>query len=162
MFFPLNIVIFLNSASSAAALVFYLPGVCTHTDTEGKQRKARVWNILKPSERTQNLINTLYVIALFGYFLDSYLNIFFRKLKKTHYFVIKMSSGTPLKRLPLQYPFRLLCLYINPLRNWISAWQPTALETGFSPFLPLRQDSLSTGRGGKTEAEASAIFVNPF
>ena len=29
--------IFLNSVSSAAALVFYLPGVCTHTDTEGKQ-----------------------------------------------------------------------------------------------------------------------------
>ena len=29
--------LFLNSASSAAALVFYLPGVCTHTDTEGKQ-----------------------------------------------------------------------------------------------------------------------------
>ena len=28
---------FLNSASSAAALVFYLPGVCTQTDTEGKQ-----------------------------------------------------------------------------------------------------------------------------
>ena len=27
----------LNSASFAAALVFYLPGVCTHTDTEGKQ-----------------------------------------------------------------------------------------------------------------------------
>ena len=27
--FPLNVVIFLNSASSAAALVFYLPGVCT-------------------------------------------------------------------------------------------------------------------------------------
>ena len=26
-------VIFLNSASSAAALVFYLPGVCAHTDT---------------------------------------------------------------------------------------------------------------------------------
>ena len=29
--------IFLNSASSALALVFYLPGVCTHTDTKGKQ-----------------------------------------------------------------------------------------------------------------------------
>ena len=30
--------IFLNSVSSAAALVYYLPtGVCTHTDTEGKQ-----------------------------------------------------------------------------------------------------------------------------
>ena len=37
VFFPLDFVIFLNSASSAAALVFYLPGVCTHTDTEGKQ-----------------------------------------------------------------------------------------------------------------------------
>ena len=43
--------IFLNSASSAAALVFYLPGVCTHADTEGKQRKARVRNILKSSEK---------------------------------------------------------------------------------------------------------------
>ena len=39
--------IFLNPVSSAAALVFYLPGVCTHTDTEGKQRKARVRNIFK-------------------------------------------------------------------------------------------------------------------
>ena len=44
--------IFLNSASSAAALVFYLPGVCTHTDTEGKQREARVRNILKSSKNT--------------------------------------------------------------------------------------------------------------
>ena len=43
--------IFLNSASSAAALVFYLPGVCTHTDTQGKQRKAKVWNIFKKSEK---------------------------------------------------------------------------------------------------------------
>ena len=31
--------IFLNSASSAAALVFYLPGVFTRTDTEGKKQK---------------------------------------------------------------------------------------------------------------------------
>ena len=30
-------------------LVFYLPGVSTHTDTEGKQRKTRVQNILKSS-----------------------------------------------------------------------------------------------------------------
>ena len=29
--------IFLNSVSSAAAPVFYLPDVCTHTDPEGKQ-----------------------------------------------------------------------------------------------------------------------------
>ena len=53
--------IFLNSASSAAALVFYLPGVCTHTDTEGKQRKTRVRNILKSLEKTQYLMNTLYL-----------------------------------------------------------------------------------------------------
>ena len=39
LFFPENFVIFLNSASSAASLVFYLPGVCTHTESEGKQRK---------------------------------------------------------------------------------------------------------------------------
>ena len=45
VFFPYRFVIFLNSASSAPALMFYLPGVCTHTDTEGKQRKARVRNI---------------------------------------------------------------------------------------------------------------------
>jgi len=29
----------------------YLLGVCTHTDTEGKQRKARVRNISKSSEK---------------------------------------------------------------------------------------------------------------
>ena len=38
--------IFLNSASSAAALVFYLPGVRTHTDAE-ENREVRVRNILK-------------------------------------------------------------------------------------------------------------------
>ena len=53
--------IILNYAISAAALVFYLPGVCTHTDTEGEQRKARVQNILKSSEKTQYLMNTLYI-----------------------------------------------------------------------------------------------------
>ena len=52
--------IFLTSASSAAALVFYLPGMCTHTDTEGKQRKARVRNILKSSGK-KYLMNTLHV-----------------------------------------------------------------------------------------------------
>ena len=43
--------IFLNSASSAAALVFYLPGGCTHTDTEGKRRKTGVRNIRKSLEK---------------------------------------------------------------------------------------------------------------
>ena len=50
--------IFLNSASSAAALVFYLPVVCTHADTEGKQRKARVRNILKSSKK-HNIFSSL-------------------------------------------------------------------------------------------------------
>ena len=43
--------IFLNSVSSAASLVIYLPGVCTQTDTKGKQRKARVRNILKSLDK---------------------------------------------------------------------------------------------------------------
>ena len=60
----LNFVIFLNSASSAAALVIYLPDVCKHIDTEGKQRKARVRNISKSSKKTQYLMNILYNIAL--------------------------------------------------------------------------------------------------
>ena len=50
--------IFLNPASSVAAAVH---GVCTHTDTKGKQRKARVRNILKFLEKTQYLMNTLYL-----------------------------------------------------------------------------------------------------
>ena len=38
-----NFVIFLNSASSAAMLVFYLPGVCTHTDTEGERKESGIF-----------------------------------------------------------------------------------------------------------------------
>ena len=64
IFFSSNLVIFLNSASSAAALVFYLPCVRTHTDTEGEQRKVRVRNILKSLEKTQYLMNTLYMHTL--------------------------------------------------------------------------------------------------
>ena len=70
VFFPSNFGIFLNSVSSAAALVFYLPCMCTHTDTEGKPRKARVRNILESSEKTQYLMNTLYSI-LSKRFLDT-------------------------------------------------------------------------------------------
>ena len=36
----------------AAALVFYLSGVCTHTDTKGKQMEAGVRNILKSLKKT--------------------------------------------------------------------------------------------------------------
>ena len=60
VFFSLNFLIFLNSASSAAVMVFYLPGMCTHTDTEGKQRKTRVRNILKSSEKN-TIFNELHV-----------------------------------------------------------------------------------------------------
>ena len=38
--FSLKLCDFLNSASSAAALVFFLPGVCIHTDTKGKKGKS--------------------------------------------------------------------------------------------------------------------------
>ena len=31
--------------------MFYLPGVCTHTDTKGKQRKTRVRNIINFFEK---------------------------------------------------------------------------------------------------------------
>ena len=57
-FFPENFVIFLNSASSAEALVFYLPGVCTHTDTEGKQ-SPEYFKIFE-QKNTQYFMNTLY------------------------------------------------------------------------------------------------------
>ena len=42
----INIVFFLK------LLWFFWTGVCTHTDTEGKQRKARVRNNLKSSKNT--------------------------------------------------------------------------------------------------------------
>ena len=54
----------LNCNSSAAALVFYLPGVCTHTDIKRKQRKTRVRNILKSPKKTQYLMNILYIPAM--------------------------------------------------------------------------------------------------
>ena len=53
---------FLNSASSAAALVFYLPGVCTLTPRENRGRQES-GNILISSEKTQYLINTLYIVT---------------------------------------------------------------------------------------------------
>ena len=48
--------IFLNSASSAAVLVFDLP-LCTQTDTEGKPSP----EYIKFSKKTQYLMHTLYV-----------------------------------------------------------------------------------------------------
>ena len=73
--FPYNFVIFLNSASSAVALVFYLPCVCTHNDTNGKQRKTRVRNILKSLEK--NTIFHKHPVLLSPYFLVRYFIVAF-------------------------------------------------------------------------------------
>ena len=59
--FPYNFGIFLNSASSAAALVLYLPGVCTHTDTERNRERPESGIYFKIFEITQYLMNTLYM-----------------------------------------------------------------------------------------------------
>ena len=55
VFFRENFVIFLNSAGSAAALVFYLPGVCTHTDTEGKQKRTEFGIFQKKIGKKHNI-----------------------------------------------------------------------------------------------------------
>ena len=47
--------IFLNSASSAAALVFYLPGECTPTDTEGKTEKGQSQEYFKNFRKKHNI-----------------------------------------------------------------------------------------------------------
>jgi len=56
-------VIFLNSARSAAALVFYLPGVCTLTDTEGKTEKGKSPEYFKIFEK-----NTIFNEHPVGYY----------------------------------------------------------------------------------------------
>ena len=71
--------IFLDSVSSAVAPVFYLPGVCTHTDTEGKQGKTRVRNIRKSLEKTQYLMNTLYIWEHSDSFVFISSNLFIRR-----------------------------------------------------------------------------------
>ena len=48
--------IFLNSVSFAAALVFYLPCVCTHTNAEGKTEKGQSPEYFKFVEK-----NTIYI-----------------------------------------------------------------------------------------------------
>ena len=63
--FPINVVIFLNSAISAAALVFYLsfsgPSMKSNVHTEEKLNDTRVRNIFQNFRKTQYLMNTLYV-----------------------------------------------------------------------------------------------------
>ena len=43
VFFPKYLVIFLNSASSAAALVFYLPGVCLTPRKNGERAESGIF-----------------------------------------------------------------------------------------------------------------------
>ena len=56
--FFFNFVIFLNSAISAAALlVFYLPGVCTHTDKPTENRERPESEIFLKSSGKHTIIN---------------------------------------------------------------------------------------------------------
>ena len=70
VFFPLNVMIFPNSASFAAALVCYLPssgpsiksGVHKLTPRENRERpESEIYS--KIFEKTQYLMNTLYVMS---------------------------------------------------------------------------------------------------
>ena len=70
--FPKKVVIFLNSAIYAAALVFDLP-LCTHTDNEGKPEKPESGIYFKIFEKTQYLINNLYLSIHLSVFLSIYL-----------------------------------------------------------------------------------------
>ena len=64
-FFLKNFEIFLNSASSAAALVFYLPGVCTHTDAE--KEKGQSPEYFKISGKKHNILWTPCITLLKKY-----------------------------------------------------------------------------------------------
>ena len=75
--------IFLNSASSAAALVFDIP-LCTHTDKEGKPREARdrniFQNLLKNTINEHPVFATVYKPCTPGYKL---FNTEFRQIVRT-------------------------------------------------------------------------------
>ena len=60
VFFYLKFWIFLNSASSASALVFYLPCVCTPREKRERPETGIFQNFRK---KTQYLMNTLYVTS---------------------------------------------------------------------------------------------------
>ena len=66
VFFPKNVVIFLSSAISSAALVFDLP-LCTLADTEGNLRMARVRNTFQ-NLRKNTIFNEHPVYLKYTYF----------------------------------------------------------------------------------------------
>ena len=103
------------AASTAAALVFYLPGVCTHTDTERKQRKARVRNILKSSKKN-TIFNEhpVYWAQCFHYSIGSLTEHNLKKeIKKWHDRNLSdIINGQP-KRVKIPYPWSLLCLWLS-------------------------------------------------
>ena len=91
--------IFLNSASSAAGLVFYLPGLCTHIDTEGNRER----NISKSSKKNTILnehpvFPMIYacIIHIIGK-INNVLTLFLRVLGLVGWLVIlcKFSSHIP-------------------------------------------------------------------
>ena len=111
--------IFLNSASSAAALLFYQPGVCTHTDTDGKQRKARVRTILKCSEKTQYLMNPVHVYMHIKERLKfkqpKFLSFFSNRLSNCAFDCLLTTSLTNLISHFLIRPF--ICPSVRPCRH---------------------------------------------
>ena len=99
----------MNCASSAAVLVFYLPVVCTHTDTEGKQRKDRV--------------HTLYIlvhdpIKLYKFDIQSLNRAFTQivdfpscnSLRSTMHLAFPLSCATTLNK-------NLFTMYVNLITN---------------------------------------------
>ena len=94
--------IFLNSASSAAALVFDLP-LCTLNDTEGKPRKARVWNIFQ-NLRKNTIFNEHPVCENFSYrsvdpWIIIYNNIYIIDLIPSHSHILPSLNFPSLKSL---------------------------------------------------------------
>ena len=93
----------------------FLPAwcVCTHTDTEGKQRNARVGSIFKNSEKTQYLINTLYIN------LYDKLIVLFTGTESNHLPLVQVGDDLLLPPRPLLHlpPHPLIHFPPHPLLN---------------------------------------------
>ena len=112
--------IFLNSASSAAALVFYLPCVCTHTDTEGNQRKVRVWNILKSLEKNtifnEHPVCTLDYMYLLSFIKKKWLFVFFKSISLKH-----ISRFIPLGNVDVRDPEKMRMRHVLQIIRLMAA-----------------------------------------
>ena len=69
VFIPENVVIFLISANAAATLVFYLPGVCTHTRQVEHQRCSRTGRVQKNHNIFRNKHTIQWIPCMSHFFL---------------------------------------------------------------------------------------------